>query len=405
MAAHLHDSVLQTLALIQRAKAPREMASLARTQERELRAWLYGRAPELAGVRLRDAIDAMAGRIERQHQVSVEAMVVGDAEMDDQLRALVNACAEAVANAATHSGSTSISVYVEVEDERGQRVRARPGRRLRAGRRPVDRRGIADSIVGRMERRGGSAPGPQPAGSGDRGRPAAAPEGVVTIRVFVVDDHELFRSGVRSELGGDLRDRGRRRLGRGGGAGDRASCNRTSCCSTSTWPTAEAGSHRGGAARAARRSASWRSPCRTPRRTSSASSAPAPGATSPSRSRPRSSRRPCTGSTTAIRSSHPGWPGSSWTPSPARRRSRSTRSSTCSAAREREVLRYIARGYTLQGGRARAAHLGQDGRDARLGGAAQAPALEPIRADPLGRGPPPRLMRIRRRPEGRRLHR
>ena len=82
MAAHLHDSVLQTLALIQRSTSSREMSSLARTQERELRAWLYGRAPELAGVRLRDAIDSMAGRIERQHQVTVEAVVVGDAEMD-----------------------------------------------------------------------------------------------------------------------------------------------------------------------------------------------------------------------------------------------------------------------------------------------------------------------------------
>ncbi len=101
MAAHLHDSVLQTLALIQRSKSSREMTSLARTQERELRAWLYGRAPEAAGVRLRDAIDSIAGRAERQHQVSVEAVVVGDADLDDGVRALVNACAEAVTNAAT----------------------------------------------------------------------------------------------------------------------------------------------------------------------------------------------------------------------------------------------------------------------------------------------------------------
>ena len=157
MAAHLHDSVLQTLALIQRAKAPREMASLARTQERELRAWLYGRAPELAGVRLRDAIDSMAGRIERQDQVSVEAVVVGDAEMDDQLRALVNACTEAVANAARHSGSTSISVYVEVEDDRVSAFVRDQGVGFDPAVVPDDRRGIADSIVGRMERRGGSA--------------------------------------------------------------------------------------------------------------------------------------------------------------------------------------------------------------------------------------------------------
>jgi len=157
MAAHLHDSVLQTLALIQRAKAPREMASLARTQERELRAWLYGRAPELAGVRLRDAIDSMAGRIERQHQVSVEAVVVGDAELDDRLRALVNACAEAVANAARHSASTAISVYVEVEADTVNAFVRDQGSGFDPDAVPSDRRGIADSIVGRIERRGGSA--------------------------------------------------------------------------------------------------------------------------------------------------------------------------------------------------------------------------------------------------------
>ena len=157
MAAHLHDSVLQTLALIQRSKSQREMTSLARTQERELRAWLYGRAPELAGVRLRDAVDSMAGRIERQHQVSVEAVVVGDAEMDERLRGLVNACAEAVANAAVHSGSTAISVYVEVEEDAVTAFVRDQGSGFDPAVVPADRRGIADSIVGRMERHGGTA--------------------------------------------------------------------------------------------------------------------------------------------------------------------------------------------------------------------------------------------------------
>ena len=157
MAAHLHDSVLQTLALIQRSKSEREMASLARTQERELRAWLYGRAPELAGVRLRDAIDSMAGRIERQHQVTVEAVVVGDAEMDERLRGMVNACAEAVANAAVHSGTTAISVYVEVEEGSVTAYVRDQGAGFDPESVPADRHGIADSIVGRMERHGGSA--------------------------------------------------------------------------------------------------------------------------------------------------------------------------------------------------------------------------------------------------------
>jgi signal transduction histidine kinase/phage shock protein PspC (stress-responsive transcriptional regulator) len=157
MAAHLHDSVLQTLALIQRSPASREMASLARTQERELRTWLYGRAPTLAGARLRDAIDAMAGRVELDQQVRVEAIVVGDADLDEHARALVSAVGEATLNAARHSGSTEVSVYVEVEDDAISAFVRDHG----AGFDPVkvasDRRGIADSIVGRMERHGGTA--------------------------------------------------------------------------------------------------------------------------------------------------------------------------------------------------------------------------------------------------------
>jgi phage shock protein PspC (stress-responsive transcriptional regulator) len=156
MAAHLHDSVLQTLALIQRSETPREMATLARTQERELRAWLYGRAPAAEGARLRDAIDAMAGRIERLHQVRVETVVVGDAELDERLRALVDASAEAVANAARHSGSETISLYVEVEADGVSAYVRDQGRGFDPAAVPDDRRGIADSIVGRVERRGGT---------------------------------------------------------------------------------------------------------------------------------------------------------------------------------------------------------------------------------------------------------
>jgi signal transduction histidine kinase len=156
MAAHLHDSVLQTLALIQRSETPREMATIARTQERELRAWLYGRAPAVEGARLRDAIDAMAGRIERLHQVRVETVVVGDAELDDRLRALVDASAEAVANAARHSASETISLYVEVETDAVSAYVRDQGRGFDPTAVPPDRRGIADSIVGRVERRGGS---------------------------------------------------------------------------------------------------------------------------------------------------------------------------------------------------------------------------------------------------------
>jgi signal transduction histidine kinase len=157
MAAHLHDSVLQTLALIQRAPAQREMASLARTQERELRAWLYGRAPTLAGARLRDAIDAMAGRIEREQQVKVEAIVVGDSDLDERTGALVAAVGEATLNAARHSGATEVSVYVEAEDDTTSAFVRDLGSGFDPDTVAADRRGIADSIVGRLERHGGTA--------------------------------------------------------------------------------------------------------------------------------------------------------------------------------------------------------------------------------------------------------
>ena len=157
MAAHLHDSVLQTLALIQRSPEQREMVTLARTQERELRAWLYGRAPALAGARLRDAIDAMAGRVERDQHAKVEAIVVGDADLDERARALVSAVGEATLNAARHSGSTEVSVYVEVEDDAISAFVRDHGTGFDPEGVAADRRGIADSIVGRMERHGGSA--------------------------------------------------------------------------------------------------------------------------------------------------------------------------------------------------------------------------------------------------------
>ena len=157
MAAHLHDSVLQTLALIQRAPASREMISLARTQERELRAWLYGRAPTLAGARLRDAVDAMAGRVEREQHVKVEAVVVGDADLDEHVRALVSAVGEATLNAARHSSSTEVSVYLEVEDDAISAYVRDHGTGFDPDAVAADRRGIADSIIGRLERHGGTA--------------------------------------------------------------------------------------------------------------------------------------------------------------------------------------------------------------------------------------------------------
>jgi len=159
VAAHLHDSVLQTLAMIQRASSPQEMATLARGQERELRSWLYGRGrAEPNGSRsLSQALDELSGRVERFHHVPVETVVVGDAPVDDRLRALVDAAGEAMTNAARHSGAASVSVYAEVTDDAVNLYVRDEGKGFELVDVPTDRHGIRESIVGRMERGGGVA--------------------------------------------------------------------------------------------------------------------------------------------------------------------------------------------------------------------------------------------------------
>jgi signal transduction histidine kinase len=157
MAAHLHDSVLQTLALIQRAGSSQEMVGLARSQERDLRAWLNGRASTNGATMLSRAMDETAGRVERLHHVTVEAVVVGDTPLDERSRALVDAAGEAMQNAARHSGADRVSVYVEVEPEAIDAYVRDQGSGFDPGSLPEDRRGIADSIRGRMQRHGGMA--------------------------------------------------------------------------------------------------------------------------------------------------------------------------------------------------------------------------------------------------------
>jgi signal transduction histidine kinase/phage shock protein PspC (stress-responsive transcriptional regulator) len=157
MAAHLHDSVLQTLALIQRSDSSRKMASLARTQERELRAWLYGRTGTLDEDSIRAAVDALAGRVEQMHHIRVDAVVVGDAPLDERARALVQACGEAMMNAAKHSGVEEVSVYVETDGDGTVAYVRDEGVGFDPAAVPPDRRGITESIRTRMERFGGNA--------------------------------------------------------------------------------------------------------------------------------------------------------------------------------------------------------------------------------------------------------
>ena len=157
VAAHLHDSVLETLALIQRAGEPREMSSLARAQERELRAWLYGGPRAADHTLLSTAMNDAAAEVEATHRLAVDVVTSGECHLDEPVRALVLAAREAMVNAATHSGSAHVSVFVETQDgEVSAFVRDQgSGFDLRAV--PPDRRGIADSIEGRMARFGGSA--------------------------------------------------------------------------------------------------------------------------------------------------------------------------------------------------------------------------------------------------------
>jgi signal transduction histidine kinase len=162
MAARVHDSVLQTLAMIQRrADQPQQVIQMARAQERELRAWLFdGRAPgSLDGedMTLASGIRLIQQEVEAQHGVPVEAVTVGDCELDDDLRALLAAAREATVNAAKWSGADVVSLFAEVEPgEVSLFVRDR-GRGFDPDAVPEDRKGLAESIHGRMTRRGGSA--------------------------------------------------------------------------------------------------------------------------------------------------------------------------------------------------------------------------------------------------------
>ena len=157
MTAHLHDSVLQTLALMQRTDDPRRMVTLARAQERELRSWLYEKGPAVEGERLVAALRSAADRVESDFDLPVEVVAVGDMALDDRTRAMVAAAGEAMTNAARHSGAGSVSVYLEMGEEAVDVWVTDQGKGFDPGAIPPDRRGIAESIVARMSRHGGSA--------------------------------------------------------------------------------------------------------------------------------------------------------------------------------------------------------------------------------------------------------
>lgn len=132
-----------------------QQVTLARSQKRELRGWLYSR--HAAEGTLAPALQAVATEVEEATGVAVDVVVVGDRPLDERLTALVAAVREAVVNAARHSGAGSVDVYAEVEPSLASAFVRDRGRGFDPERVPADRHGLAGSVVGRMTRRGGSA--------------------------------------------------------------------------------------------------------------------------------------------------------------------------------------------------------------------------------------------------------
>jgi hypothetical protein len=170
MASRVHDSVLQTLAMIQRhADQPQRVAQLARAQERELRSWLFdGRVPGSFGagpdraapagpVTLAGAIGQIQEEVEATHGIRVETVVVGDCPIDDDLDALLAAGREATVNAAKWSEADSVALFAEVGCDTVQLFVRDRGKGFDPDAVPADRRGVTESVRGRVERRGGTA--------------------------------------------------------------------------------------------------------------------------------------------------------------------------------------------------------------------------------------------------------
>jgi len=170
MAARVHDSVLQTLALIQRSAAdPDRVLQLARTQERDLRSWLFGGRLHASGegddeMTLAIALERLAREVETVHGVPIDVVAVGDCPLDANLRAMLAAGREATVNSAKWSGAPVVSLFTEVDGKRVSMFIRDRGSGFDPGTVAADRQGIATSIRGRMERIGGtvtirSAPG------------------------------------------------------------------------------------------------------------------------------------------------------------------------------------------------------------------------------------------------------
>ena len=155
MTAHLHDGVLQTLALIQlHSEEPTTVFALARSQERELREWLYqerSTSDRSVGAGLKQ----IAAEVEDEHGKPIEVVTVGDARPSAQTDALLDATRQALVNAVTHGGEP-VSLYCEASDTMVEVFVRDHGEGFDMDAIPPDRLGIRESIIGRVKRRGGT---------------------------------------------------------------------------------------------------------------------------------------------------------------------------------------------------------------------------------------------------------
>jgi len=157
MAAHLHDSVLQTLTLIQKNATDSEVVGLARRQERELRSWLFEDQSIKPNLGFRAELERQMGEVEQLYGVPVELVVVGDTHVTDDIGAVIAASGEAATNAAKHSGANRIDVFAEVTSDDIEVFIRDQGCGFDPNAIDDDRIGVRDSIHGRVERRGGTA--------------------------------------------------------------------------------------------------------------------------------------------------------------------------------------------------------------------------------------------------------
>ena len=157
MAAHLHDSVLQTLALIQKQSGDSAVVNLARRQERELRTWLFDAKAMNPNLGFRAALEQAMAQVEDLYQVPIEVVVVGDQPVGEHTAPILQAAREAAANASRHSGAPRVDVFAEVSRSELEVFVRDTGSGFDPDEVDADRAGIRESIVARMRRHNGEA--------------------------------------------------------------------------------------------------------------------------------------------------------------------------------------------------------------------------------------------------------